>query len=159
MQKAIDENPTYVLFNGAEGALTGDKALTAKVGETVRLYVGNGGPNLVSSFHVIGEIFDKVWYEGGTRFQENVQTTLIPAGGAAIDGLPPRGAGQLRAGRPLDLPRLQQGRAGDPQGRRPGEQGDLLGQGSRLRSTSAIAPQPNLAAVSTAAAAAASRRR
>src|SRR5262245_569198 len=84
MQKAIDENPTYVLFNGAEGALTGDRALTGKTGETVRMYVGNGGPNLVSSFHVIGEIFDKVWFEGGTRFQENVQTTLIPAGGAAI---------------------------------------------------------------------------
>jgi nitrite reductase (NO-forming) len=84
MEKAIDENPTYVLFNGAEGALTGDKALPAKVGERIRLYVGNGGPNLVSSFHVIGEIFDKVWFEGGTKFQENVQTTLIPAGGAAI---------------------------------------------------------------------------
>lgn len=84
MEKAIDEHPTYVLFNGSEGSLTGDKALTARVGETVRLYVGNGGPNLVSSFHVIGEIFDKVWFEGGTRFQENVQTTLIPSGGAAI---------------------------------------------------------------------------
>src|SRR5688500_12030821 len=84
MQRAIDENATYVLFNGSEGALTGDNALTAKVGENVRLYVGNGGPNLVSSFHVIGEIFDKVWFEGGTRFQENVQTTLIPSGGAAI---------------------------------------------------------------------------
>jgi nitrite reductase (NO-forming) len=84
MEKAIIEQPTYVLFNGSEGSLTGDKALQAKVGETVRLYVGNGGPNLVSSFHVIGEIFDKVWFEGGTRFQENVQTTLIPAGGAAI---------------------------------------------------------------------------
>jgi nitrite reductase (NO-forming) len=84
MQKAIDENPTYVLFNGSEGALTGDRALSAKTGETVRMYVGNGGPNLVSSFHVIGEIFDKVWFEGGTRFQENVQTTLIPSGGAAI---------------------------------------------------------------------------
>jgi nitrite reductase (NO-forming) len=84
MQKAIDENATYVLFNGKEGALTGDNALKAKVGETVRLYVGNGGPNLVSSFHVIGEIFDKVWFEGGSRFQENVQTTLIPAGGAAM---------------------------------------------------------------------------
>ena len=84
MEKAIDERPTYVLFNGTEGALTGDKAITAKVGETVRLYVGNGGPNLVSSFHVIGEIFDKVWFEGGNKFQENVQTTLIPAGGAAM---------------------------------------------------------------------------
>ena len=84
MEKAIDEKPTYVLFNGAEGALTGDKALLAKTNETVRLFVGNGGPNLVSSFHVIGEIFDRVQQEGGTRVQENVQTTLIPSGGAAI---------------------------------------------------------------------------
>jgi nitrite reductase (NO-forming) len=84
MQKAIEENATYVVFNGSEGALVGDSALTANVGETVRLFVGNGGPNLVSSFHVIGEIFDKVYYEGGTSFQENVQTTLIPAGGATM---------------------------------------------------------------------------
>jgi nitrite reductase (NO-forming) len=84
MQKAIDERPTYVVFNGSEGALVGDHALKAKTGETVRLFVGNGGPNLVSSFHVIGEIFDRVRYEGGTKEQENVQTTLIPAGGAAM---------------------------------------------------------------------------
>jgi nitrite reductase (NO-forming) len=84
MERAIDERPTYVLFNGAEGALTGDKAMTAKTGESVRIYVGNGGPNLVSSFHVIGAIFEQVRYEGGTSVQKNVQTTLIPAGGAAI---------------------------------------------------------------------------
>jgi nitrite reductase (NO-forming) len=84
MDKGIEERPTYVLFNGAEGSLVGDKALRAKVGETVRLYVGNGGPNLVSSFHVIGEIFDRVYTEGGAKTQENVQTTLIPAGGSAI---------------------------------------------------------------------------
>ncbi len=83
MQKAIDENPTYVLFNGSESALSGPNALKAKTNQKVRMFVGNGGPNLISSFHVIGEIFDKVQYEGGTHFQENVQTTLIPAGGAA----------------------------------------------------------------------------
>jgi len=82
MERAIDERPTYVVFNGAEGSLTGDKALIAKTHESVRMFVGNGGPNLVSSFHVIGEIFDKVRYEGGTHEQENVQTTLIPSGGA-----------------------------------------------------------------------------
>ena len=54
------------------------------MGDTVRMYVGNGGPNLVSSFHVIGEIFDKVYTEGGSHFQENVQTTLVPAGGSTI---------------------------------------------------------------------------
>ena len=84
MEKAIDERPTYVLFNGAEGALTGDKALQAKTNQNIRMFVGNGGPNLVSSFHVIGEIFDKVSYEGGSNVQRNVQTTLIPAGGAAM---------------------------------------------------------------------------
>ncbi len=84
MQKAIEENATYVLFNGSEGALVGDQAINASVGDTVRLFVGNGGPNLVSSFHVIGEIFDRVYQEGGSRYQENVQTTLVPAGGSAI---------------------------------------------------------------------------
>jgi len=84
MQKALDEHAEYVVFNGKVGALTGENAITAKVGETVRLYVGNGGPNLVSSFHVIGEIFDKVHVEGGSIINEDVQTTLIPAGGAAI---------------------------------------------------------------------------
>ncbi len=84
MQKAVDEDADYVVFNGKVGSLTGDNAITANVGETVRLYVGNGGPNLVSSFHVIGEIFDKVHVEGGDFINENVQTTLVPAGGAAI---------------------------------------------------------------------------
>jgi nitrite reductase (NO-forming) len=83
--KAVDERPTYVVFNGAVGSLVGDKAITAGVGETVRLFVGNGGPNLTSSFHVIGEIFDNVYPEGGTiASQKNVQTTMIPAGGTAI---------------------------------------------------------------------------
>lgn len=84
MQKAIDEDADYVVFNGKVGSMTGDNAITANVGETVRLYVGNGGPNLVSSFHVIGEIFDIVRVEGGELINKNVQTTLIPAGGAAI---------------------------------------------------------------------------
>lgn len=84
MSKAIKEQPDYVVFNGATGAITGDKSLTAKVGEKVRIYIGNGGPNLVSSFHVIGEIFDNVFIEGGSLINHNVQTTLVPAGGSAI---------------------------------------------------------------------------
>ena len=85
MEKALHEDPDYVVFNGSVGALIGDHALKAKVGETVRMFVGNGGPNLISSFHVIGEIFDNVHQEGGTLAnQHNVQTTLVPAGGAAF---------------------------------------------------------------------------
>ena len=83
-EKALMENPDYIVFNGKVGSLTQDGALTANPGETVRLFVGNGGPNKVSSFHVIGEIFDRVHVEGGDLMNENVQTTLIPAGGAAI---------------------------------------------------------------------------
>jgi nitrite reductase (NO-forming) len=85
MDKGIDERPTYVVFNGSVGALTGEGALQAKVGERVRLFVGDAGPNLTSSFHVIGEVFDNVYTEGGTSAsQHNVQTTLIPAGGSAV---------------------------------------------------------------------------
>jgi nitrite reductase (NO-forming) len=83
MAKAIDERPPYIVFNGAVGSLVGDKALTAKVGEQVRIYFGVGGPNVTSSFHVIGEIFDKVYPEAGLSLpNRNVQTTLVPAGGA-----------------------------------------------------------------------------
>ena len=85
--KLTGERPEYVVFNGKMGALLGEGAVKANVGETVRLYVGNGGPNLISSFHVIGEIFDSVYTEGavgGNGPAKNVQTTLIPAGGAAI---------------------------------------------------------------------------
>jgi nitrite reductase (NO-forming) len=84
-QKAIDETPTYIVFNGAVGSLTGDHALQAKVGDTVRLFFGDGGPNMTSSFHVIGEMFDHVYSEGGTKVaQENVGTTMVPAGGSVI---------------------------------------------------------------------------
>ncbi len=82
--KAINENPDYVVFDGRVGALTGKNALHAKVGDRVRLFVGNAGPNLTSSFHLIGEIFDKVYQEGGSMVNHDVQTTLIPAGGATI---------------------------------------------------------------------------
>ncbi len=84
LRRAIDENPSYVLFNGRDGALVGEHALTANVGEKVRFFAGNGGPNLTSSLHVIGEIFDSVWAEGGSVVSHDVQTTSVPPGGAAI---------------------------------------------------------------------------
>lgn len=85
MEKAIDEKPEYIVFNGSVGSLLDNSALEAKVGETVRLYVGNGGPNLTLSFHVIGEIFDRAWVGGNTSVVEkNLQTATIAPGGAAI---------------------------------------------------------------------------
>ncbi|MDD5037437.1 MAG: copper-containing nitrite reductase [Methylococcaceae bacterium] len=82
--KAVDKRPPYVVFNGAVGSLSDDRAITAKVGEKVRIFVGNGGPNLTASFHVIGEIFDTVYQDGGAQPTHNVQIAAIPPGGAAI---------------------------------------------------------------------------
>jgi nitrite reductase (NO-forming) len=86
IQKGLDKHPSHVVFNGKEGGLLGDNALKAKVGETVRIYFGNIGPNGISSFHIIGEIFDKVYPEGGigNSTNKNIQTTLVPSAGATI---------------------------------------------------------------------------
>lgn len=74
-----------MVFNGHTESLVGERALKAKVGETVRLFVGNIGPNLISSFHVIGEIFDRVYREGTVKdFECDIQTTMIPAGSASM---------------------------------------------------------------------------
>ncbi len=84
--KGLAEHPTFVVFNGRYGSLMGQSALKAKTGEKVRIYFGNAGPNFISSFHVIGEIFDKVYREGSLVDPpaHSVQTTLVPAGGATV---------------------------------------------------------------------------
>ena len=86
-EKMLAEQPEYFVFNGAAGALTRDEhALRAELGETVRIFFGVGGPNVVSSFHVIGEIFDRVYDQASLTSPPltDVQTTLVPAGGAAM---------------------------------------------------------------------------
>lgn len=82
----LDENPEYLVFNGAADGLTAKKPLQAKVGETVRIFFGVGGPNFTSSFHVIGEIFDRVYDQASLTSPAltNVQTTLVPPGGATM---------------------------------------------------------------------------
>src|SRR3989344_389539 len=83
--KLLAERPEYIVFNGRTGALTGERALKAKVGDKVRIFFGVSG-QLPSNFHVIGEIFDKLYPEGDiiSSPHRNVQTTLVPAGGAAM---------------------------------------------------------------------------
>ncbi|MCC6801791.1 MAG: nitrite reductase, copper-containing [Anaerolineae bacterium] len=86
-QAMLDEQPQYYVFNGAANALTSDEnALRASVGETVRIFFGVGGPNKTSSFHVIGEIFDRVYELASLTSPPltNVQTTLVPPGGATM---------------------------------------------------------------------------
>lgn len=84
--KMLAENPDYVLWNGRVGSLTGANALKAHAGEKVRFFVGNGGLNLVSSFHIIGDHLEEVYREGSLDSPPllNVQNTVIPAGAAVM---------------------------------------------------------------------------
>ncbi len=86
-EKMLNEDPEYLVFNGASMALTTDEyALRAKVGETVRIFFGVGGPNATSSFHLIGEIFDRVYNQASLTSPPatDVQTTSVAPGGATM---------------------------------------------------------------------------
>ena len=86
VEKLLDEHPEYFVFNGSVGALSKLHPLHAKVGETMRIFFGVGGPNFTSSFHVIGEIFDKVYAFGGAISKpiEGIQTVSVAPGGAVV---------------------------------------------------------------------------
>jgi len=86
VDKLLNERPEYFVFNGSVGALSKLHPMHAKVGETVRIFFGVGGPNYTSSFHVIGEIFDRVYNLGSVLSEplRGVQTVTVPAGGAVI---------------------------------------------------------------------------
>ena len=81
---ALRKQPSHVLFNGHAGALT-EQPLVARVGERVRLYFLNVGPNDQASTHVIGAIFDRVWYEGNPKNEmRGMQTVLIGSSNGAV---------------------------------------------------------------------------
>jgi copper-containing nitrite reductase len=84
--RGLKEDADVVVFNGREGALTDKTVLTSNVGDRVRIFFGNAGPNLVSSFHIIGAIFDKVYREGSflNPPARGIQTTVVPSGGAVV---------------------------------------------------------------------------
>lgn len=86
VQKLLNETPEYFVLNGAVGSLTAQHPLIASVGETVRIYFGVGGPNFTSAFHIIGEIFDRVYNLASLTSAPltDVQTTLVPPGGATV---------------------------------------------------------------------------
>jgi len=86
LEKGLAESADYVVFNGRQGAVDGEGDYKVKTGDIVRIYFGNIGPNSASSFHIIGEIFDKVYVEGAINglVNTNVQTTLVPSAGSTI---------------------------------------------------------------------------
>ena len=79
-----DAAPKYVVFNGRAFQYK-DAPLQVDEGDVVRLFVMNAGPNIRSDFHVVGNIFDRV-YPGGNVDQviEGVQTYMVPTGGGAV---------------------------------------------------------------------------
>jgi nitrite reductase (NO-forming) len=79
--KALADTPDYMAFNGYVNQYK-DAPLQAKVGERVRLYVVNAGPNEFSAFHVIGTIFENAYADGNpANVQHGMQTVTIPPGG------------------------------------------------------------------------------
>jgi nitrite reductase (NO-forming) len=86
VQRLLDEQPTYFVLNGAVGALTQDYPLHAKVGESVRIFFGDAGPDFTSSLHMIGEIFKNVYAWGSFENPplHGIQTISVPPGGAAM---------------------------------------------------------------------------
>lgn len=86
LEKLLKEQPEHMMFNGTMDALTKTHRMEAKVGETVRIFFGVGGPNATSSFHVIGEVFDRVYSMADLTSPplNNVQTITVPPGGASM---------------------------------------------------------------------------
>jgi nitrite reductase (NO-forming) len=84
-----------VVFNGHQTQYR-DHPLVAEPGELVRFHLVDAGPTFNSAFHVVGEIFERV-YAGGNPAPENIdsgiQTALVPVGGGATFDVRPEEAG------------------------------------------------------------------
>jgi len=83
-EKLLGLAPDYVVFNGREAEYA-HHPISVRIGEPLRLYVVNAGPNRFSAFHVVGAIFDRVYMDGSLAHPlEGVQTVTVPVGGGAI---------------------------------------------------------------------------
>lgn len=84
MSAALDKNATYVTFNGKPAQYV-HNPLKVKAGERVRLFICNVGPCGTSSFHVVGTIFDRVWFDGNPDNEmRGMQTVLLGSSSGAI---------------------------------------------------------------------------
>jgi nitrite reductase (NO-forming) len=82
-QKMLDLAPDYVVFNGVAGQYAAHP-IQVNPGELLRFYIVDAGPNRVSSFHVVGAIFDRVFEDGFSLPRLGVQTVSVPVGGGMI---------------------------------------------------------------------------
>jgi nitrite reductase (NO-forming) len=78
------KHPSQVVFNGRAFQYK-ENMLKVDVGDRVRIFVVNAGPNFDSDFHIVGAIFDRVYPDGNPDHAlEGVQTYHVPAGGGAV---------------------------------------------------------------------------
>jgi nitrite reductase (NO-forming) len=82
--KLLSLAPDHIVFNGRAGQYA-SHPIDVRPSELLRLYLVNAGPNRISSFHVVGGIFERVFEDGS---QANplvgVQTVDVPVGGGSI---------------------------------------------------------------------------
>ncbi len=81
--RLLELAPDYVTFNGRASQYA-EHPIRVKVNELVRIYLVNAGPNRLSSFHVVGGIFDRVYMDGSNNPLVGVQTVAVPVGGGGI---------------------------------------------------------------------------
>jgi nitrite reductase (NO-forming) len=90
-ERMMAERPDEVVFNGVAFQYR-DRPLVAIAGDRVRIYLVDAGPNLWTSFHVIGSMFDKIYPDGDAAHAlSNVSTyTVGPGAGAILDVVIPK---------------------------------------------------------------------
>ncbi len=90
--KVNAEQPDYVVFNGIANAYD-QQQFAAKVGERVRFWVLDAGPNRLSAFHIVGSQFDTVYFEGGYQLKRGQDAFGNQHGGSQALGLLPAQGG------------------------------------------------------------------
>ncbi|MEP6764556.1 MAG: multicopper oxidase domain-containing protein [Gemmatimonadaceae bacterium] len=82
--RLLELAPDFVTFNGRASQYA-THPIEVKVNELLRIYVVNAGPNRMSSFHVVGGIFERVFVDGSqTSPLSGVQTVAVPVGAGSI---------------------------------------------------------------------------
>jgi nitrite reductase (NO-forming) len=76
----------YVVFNGYANQYV-ENPIPVKVGVPIRIFVVNAGPNVWSSFHVVGAIFDRVCVNANPRNElfGMQSVTIGPGDGACVE--------------------------------------------------------------------------
>ena len=84
-ENGLDERSSHVVYNGNASSLV-KNPLRAKAGDTVRVFLTNGGPNHVRFWQILEQTLDRVYIEGSLTSPpaENIKVARVPSGGAVM---------------------------------------------------------------------------